>query len=203
LTRRLRTPDVYILLLSVVALLPIGPLRFTFEALPLIRFLGTLCLFTVPGVALVRWSFDEQLSGPALVPVSFALSAGIFSCGCPFSHAAREPRSLPLSLRRDPCDISGCSRDRDTSPKAVRTKRPLDAVLSRLALASIPASERGRGSHRLKEGAAFFDDIWTYLAHVREFQLRWVPGGKGFEVSACSSPRQPNFGEGAFSYRGE
>lgn len=84
-TRLLRTPDTYIVLLSAVSLILIGPLRSAFAAFPLVLFLSTLSLFIVPGVVLSRWLFDEHLSTLAMMPVSFAISAGIFGAlGVPF-----------------------------------------------------------------------------------------------------------------------
>jgi hypothetical protein len=84
-TRLLRTPDAYIVLLSAVALILLGPTRSAFAAFPLVSFLSTLSLFMVPGMVLSRWLFDEHLSTLAMMPVSFAISAGIFGAlGVPF-----------------------------------------------------------------------------------------------------------------------
>jgi hypothetical protein len=85
LSHRLRTLDVYVVLLSVGALILVVLLRSTFTEAPLIPFLGALFLLMVPGVVLVRWFFEEYLSGPVMVPVSFAISVGIFALlGVPF-----------------------------------------------------------------------------------------------------------------------
>ena len=78
MTHRLRMLDAYIVLLSAGALILVGPLRSTLAVLPLVPFLSTFLLFMVPGVLLSHWFLDEHLSGPAMVPVSFAISAGIF-----------------------------------------------------------------------------------------------------------------------------
>src|SRR5918992_2568308 len=64
--------------MSAVALILIGLLRSAFAGLPLVLFLSTLFLFMVPGVVLSRWLLVEHLSGPAMVPVSFVISAGMF-----------------------------------------------------------------------------------------------------------------------------
>ena len=84
-TRHLRTLDMYIVLLGAVALILVGPLRSSSAAFPLVSFLSTLFLFMVPGVLLSRRLFDDHISGPVVVPVSFTISAGIFGLlGVPF-----------------------------------------------------------------------------------------------------------------------
>jgi hypothetical protein len=51
----------------------------------LIPILATLLLFMVPGVVLVRWFFGDHIFGTIALPVSFALSMGIFAfLGVPF-----------------------------------------------------------------------------------------------------------------------
>ena len=78
MNRLVRMLEPYIVLLSAVALTLIGPLRSTFAEVPLITFLATLFLFMVPGVLLSHWFLAEYVSGPAVVPVSFVISVGIF-----------------------------------------------------------------------------------------------------------------------------
>ena len=79
MSHRLRTLDGYIVLLSMVALILVGLLRFTFAEISLIPYLCTLFLFMVPGVVLVHGFFKEHLSRVAMVPVAFVLSVGIFA----------------------------------------------------------------------------------------------------------------------------
>jgi hypothetical protein len=170
LIRRLRTPDAYIIFLGAVALLSIGPLRSTFAALPLIPFLGTLFLFAVPGVVLVRSFFDEHVSEAAIVPVSFAISVGIFGLlGVPFLilHG-----SLELYLW-----IAGAIVATSLVAAAFETLRRkasaengarvglsfswlwIPFLLLSVALACVSWTKRPHSS----------DDIWVYLADVREF----------------------------------
>src|SRR5688572_8861016 len=77
-TRSLRVLDAAIVASSAGALILLGPLRFIIEAFPLLAFLSAFVLFLVPGVLLSHWFLGEHFAGAALVPVSFAISAGIF-----------------------------------------------------------------------------------------------------------------------------
>src|SRR5829696_7438893 len=56
----------------------VGPLRGVFEGYPLVPFASTLFLFVMPGLVLAHRFLGGRFSGAALVPVSFAISAGIF-----------------------------------------------------------------------------------------------------------------------------
>lgn len=171
MARRLRTPDAYIGLLSAVALLSIGPLRSTFEALPLIPFLGTIFLFTAPGVVLVHRFFDEHLSGPVIVPVSFALSGGIFALvGVPFLMLHR---SLDLYLWVSGAILAaslvaavlGILRRKPSVENGASMRSYLGWLwLPFLLLSAVLASTTWQHMPRSP-----YADIWTYLAHVREF----------------------------------
>jgi Family of unknown function (DUF6077) len=77
--RRPQALETYIVLLSAVALILLGLPRSAFITFPLVIFLSTLILFMVPGIILVRWFFAEHISGAAMIPVSFAISLGIFA----------------------------------------------------------------------------------------------------------------------------
>jgi hypothetical protein len=169
-TRRLRTFDAYVVLLSAGALVLIGPLRSTFAEAPLISFLGTLFLFMVPGVMLVRGFFGEHLSGAAMVPVSFAISVGIFALlGVPFLllHQGLElyiwiagaivAASLVAAVLR-------MLRCKPTAENGARIRSSLiwlwiPFLLLSTALACVSMS-RTQGT---------LGDIWVYLASVREF----------------------------------
>src|SRR5215212_2298398 len=78
LNPRVRMLEPYIVLLSAVALILVGPMRSAFAEVPPIPYLVTLFLFMVPGVLLSHWFLAEYVSGPAMVPVSYAISVGIF-----------------------------------------------------------------------------------------------------------------------------
>jgi Family of unknown function (DUF6077) len=78
LTRRFRSLDALILVSSVTAITLLVPLRAVTEIVPLIAFVATLLLFMAPGVLVTHWYFRGPISGPAMVPVAFAVSTGIF-----------------------------------------------------------------------------------------------------------------------------
>jgi hypothetical protein len=78
-SRRLHTLEPYVVVLSAVALVLLGPLRSAFAVFPLVIYLSTLLLFMVPGLVLVRWFFEEHISGAAMIPISFTISLGIFA----------------------------------------------------------------------------------------------------------------------------
>ncbi len=78
MTRRFRSLDALILVSSVTAITLLVPLRAVTEIVPLIAFVATLLLFMAPGVLVTHWYFRRPISGPAMVPVAFAVSTGIF-----------------------------------------------------------------------------------------------------------------------------
>ena len=171
MTHRLRSLDAYIVLLSAVALLSIGPLRSTFAALPLIPFLGTLFLFTVPGVVLVHRFFDEHLSGPVIVPVSFALSAGIFALvGVPFLvlHGSLDLYlwvSGAIVAASVVAAVLGILRRKPPAKNRASMRFYLGWLwLPFSLLSAILASTTWQHMPRSP-----YADVWTYLAHVREF----------------------------------
>ena len=170
MTRRLRTFDAYVVLLSAGALVLIGPLRSTFAEAPLISFLGTLFLFMVPGVMLVRGFFGEHLSGAAMVPVSFAISVGIFALlGVPFLllHQSLElyiwiaGAIVAASLV---AAVLGMLRRKPTAENGARIRSSLTwlwipFLLLSTALACVSMA-RTQGT---------LGDIWVYLASIQEF----------------------------------
>jgi len=169
LMRRLHAPDARIVLLGAVALIALGPLRFAFVGAPLVPFLCVLGLFMVPGAVLVGRLF-EDMTGPVGLPVSFAISVGIFALlGVPFLAgglglgsylraaglvvAASLVTAVLGALRRN---HPGRRGDR-VRPSQMWLWAPF--LLLGVALAS---------ASRIK--APFpYDDIWVYLAWVREF----------------------------------
>lgn len=181
---RLRTLDARIVLLGVVALIPLWPLRSAFAGAPLIPFLCALCLFMVPGIVLVGRLF-EDLCGAVVVPVSFAISVGVFALlGVPFLAmdlglgpylwvagvviAASLVTAVLGALRRKHPG-HGDARNR-SSPNWLWGP----FLLLGAALAAVS---------RVKEPFPY-DDIWIYLAWVREF----LDAGNG-------AFREPYFGD--------
>src|SRR5215210_3745726 len=78
LTRRIESPDVLVLLSCIVAAVLLVPLRGALDAFPFVPFAAAFVLFMAPGVLLSCWLLADDVSGPAIVPVGFAISAGIF-----------------------------------------------------------------------------------------------------------------------------
>ena len=78
LTRRIGSLDALVLVSSAAALIVLLPLRSASEAFPPVPFAATLVLFVAPGVLLAHWLLEGAVSGPALVAVGFAISAGVF-----------------------------------------------------------------------------------------------------------------------------
>src|SRR5215210_2472389 len=78
LTRRIESPDVLALLSCFAAAILLVPLRGVLDAFPFVPFAAAFVLFMAPGVLLSCWFLADDVSGPAIVPVGFAISAGIF-----------------------------------------------------------------------------------------------------------------------------
>ena len=78
MARRVRSLDALILLSSFAAVALLAPLRAAAEAVPPVAFAATLLLFMAPGLLLTHWFFSDHVSGPAAVPVAFAVSTGLF-----------------------------------------------------------------------------------------------------------------------------
>ncbi|HEX2729778.1 MAG TPA: DUF6077 domain-containing protein, partial [Rubrobacteraceae bacterium] len=77
MTRVLRASDSRMVALAIGAALLLMLLRDVSVAAP-VRFLCTMLLFMVPGVMVSRWFLREWSAGAAVVPVAFAISAGMF-----------------------------------------------------------------------------------------------------------------------------
>jgi Family of unknown function (DUF6077) len=168
----LRGLDAAIVASSVGALILLGPLRFVVEALPLLAFLSAFVLFLVPGLLLSHWLLGAHFSGAALVPVSFAISSGIFGLlGVPMlilhlelgaylllaatvvaaflvAAVVRVRLGLTPEEGKDGT-LSPASSDWLWVPFAL-----LSTVLAAASGARVPF---------------FYDDMWVYLAWVREF----------------------------------
>lgn len=170
MARRLRTLGIYIVLLSGAALILFGLLGSAVATLRLVIFLSTLCLFMVPGVVLVRWFFEEHVSGVAMVPVSFTISVGIFALlGVPFLilHGSLEPYLWIAGAIVAAAVVAAVLKIVRRKPSA-ENGAPDGFSFSRLwipfLLLSIPLASMSR--LRVRNGLG---DMWVYLAWVREF----------------------------------
>jgi Family of unknown function (DUF6077) len=170
--RRPRSLDVPIVLSSAGAMILVGPLRGVLEAYALFPYAGTLFLFLMPGLLLTHWFFGDRFSGAAMVPVSFALSAGIFGLlATPvlMAHLALDAylwvvgavfaaflaaAMLRASRRRQPEEQE---YEASGEPYLGWLWAPfllLSAVLAALSRAKAPHP---------------YNDLWVYLAYVRDF----------------------------------
>ncbi len=70
--------DAGVVVSGTVALILIGPLRGAFEEFPIVLFVCTLILFTSPGALLSHWYLRGRFPGAASIPLSFAISMGLF-----------------------------------------------------------------------------------------------------------------------------
>ncbi|MDQ3913248.1 MAG: DUF6077 domain-containing protein [Actinomycetota bacterium] len=171
-TRSPRFLDAAIVASSGGALILLGPLRGVVDAFPLVAFLSALVLFLVPGVLLSHWYLGEYFSGAALVPVSFAISTSIFGLlGVPM---------LIVHLGLGAYLILAAAVLAGFLAKAViRTLRGLTPEESKGSAPSassfdwlwIPFALLGAVLAAASAARApfFYDDIWVYLAWVREF----------------------------------
>jgi Family of unknown function (DUF6077) len=160
-----------IVLLSAVALLTIGPLRSALTQVPPIAFLATLFLFMVPGVLLSHWLLAGYASGPAMLPVSFVISAGLFGIlGVPMLTLHHSLESYLWIVR------AVVAASLATAVFVVIRRKPLPDSSPRVGSRFIPlwipflllsAGLTFVSRARLRGGA--YGDIWVYLAWVREF----------------------------------
>jgi hypothetical protein len=170
-THRVRSLDALVLLSSAAAVLLLVPLRGASEEFPLVPFAATVVLFMAPGVLSSHWFLKDGISGPALVPVGFAISTGVFGLlAVPvlIIHTSIEAylwyagvvlalflgtaawRVLRMGAPSEEGGVSyGPSAGWLWAPFAL-----LGGVLAFVATRRVPNN---------------YDDIWVYLAWVRDF----------------------------------
>jgi hypothetical protein len=192
LSRHLQTLDARIVLLSAVALIPVWPLRPVFAGVPLIPFLGVLCLIMVPGTVPVSRLFGG-LPGPVVVPVWFAISVGVFApLGVPLlaMDSILEPylwvagaivaASLVVA-------VLGAFRRKHPGHGGARDHSPSNWLWGPFLLLGAALAAVSRAKEPFP-----YDDIWVYLAWMREFL---DAGNGGF--------REPYFGDQMGSSRAQ
>jgi hypothetical protein len=171
-TRSLRVLDAAIVASGAGALILLGPLRFIIEAFPLLAFLSAFVLFLVPGVLLSHWFLGEHFSGAALVPVSFAISAGIFGLlGVPILilHLGLGAYLLLAATVVAAFLAAAVIRTRrGLTPEGGKygTLSPSSFDWLWVPFALLSTVLVGASGARVP---FFYDDIWVYLAWVREF----------------------------------
>ena len=185
MTRRARSPDALIVLSSVAAIVSLWPLRAVSVALPPLAFAATLVLFMVPGTLGTYWFFRDHLSGPAVVPVAFAVSAGVFGLlGVPMLILHR---SIGLYLWAAGAvlvvflAVAGWRTLRGAGPEAGESRYgpPAGWLWGPLALLG-----GGLAFVSTRRVPSSYDDIWVYLSWVRDFS-----------VARRLALRDPYFGE--------
>jgi hypothetical protein len=163
------------LLFSAAAVILLLPLRGFSGAFPPFAFAATLVLFTAPGLLLSHWLLRDDMAGPTLVPVAFAVSTGIFGLlGVPalILHLSTEDYLLAAgtllaaflavaawrTLRlKSPAAESSPEQEAQYGPPAGWLWAPfalLCGVLAFVGVRRVPSS---------------YDDIWVYLSWVRDF----------------------------------
>jgi hypothetical protein len=161
-----------VLLSCAVAVILLLPLRPFTEALPPVAFGATLVLFTAPGLLLSHWLLRDDMSGAALVPAGFAISAGIFGLlGVPalILHLSTENYLLAAGTLLAAFLAVAAWRTLRPGAPAVESSDPpygppadwlwapfalLCGVLAFVGTRRVPSS---------------YDDIWVYLSWVKDF----------------------------------
>ena len=172
---RLRSPDALVLLSCAAAVILLFPLRGLSGAFPPVAFAATFVLFVAPGLLVSHWLLGDDLSGPALVPVGFAISTGVFGLlGVPalILHLSTEDYLLAAGTLlaaflamaawrtlRGRAPVAESSPDQDTpyGPPAGWLWAPfalLCGVLAFVGIRRVPNS---------------YDDIWVYLSWAKDF----------------------------------
>jgi hypothetical protein len=164
--------DALVLLFSAAAVILLLPLRDLSVAFPPVAFAATLVLFMAPGLLLSHWLLSDDMAGPTLVPVGFAVSIGIFGLlGVP---------ALILHLStEDYLMAAGTLLAAFLATSVWRTVRPKERYSpEQEALYGPPTGWLWAPFALLCGVLAFvgvrrvpssYDDIWVYLSWVRDF----------------------------------
>ena len=169
-----------LLLLGLVCLALVGPLRGVLTPFPALLFLASFALFMIPGALLSGLIRDDGLSGAARITVAFVFSTGIFGLsGIPLLVLHRSigeylvlcgiilaTSLLVLALGALVGHKGATGKDGDP-PETPRSFKDLLSVywpwVPFLVLAGALAYASMMKAHGTEE------DIWAYLANVREF----------------------------------
>ena len=171
LSRRPRSLDVPIVLSSAGAMILVGPLRGVFDAYALLPYAGTLFLFVMPGLLLTHWFFADRFSGAAMVPVSFALSAGIFGLlAVPvlMVHLTLEAYLWVVGAVFAAFLAAAMIRASRRPPEEPEDAAPGGPYLRWLWAPFLLLSAVLAAVSRVKEPHPY-NDLWVYLAYVRDF----------------------------------
>jgi Family of unknown function (DUF6077) len=169
LTHRIRLLDAWVVLASVGALILVWPLRDAFEATPLVPFMGALILFMAPGVLLSHWFLNEHFPGAASVPVSFAISTGIFGLsGIPMLILHRSLEVYLFAAGAIVAAFVAAAGFRTLRRRPPSESKSSTSAVSWLWVPFLLLSAVLAFVSRARP-PGFYNDRWVYLAYVREF----------------------------------
>ena len=198
LARRLQSLEAVTALLGTVALCMIWPLRGFSEAHGQVAFVSTFALFMVPGILLSHWFMSEYFPGAALVPVAFVISVslfGVLAVPVLVLHAGLGAYLWVTAVVVFAFLGSATLRTfLERPPEASEGKESKCSLLTRLSVGVlwIPFAALSAGlAYASAAGAPrFYDDMWVYLAWVREYldadHLALVDPYLGNKVAALS-----------------
>lgn len=169
---RARSLETLVLLAGAGSVVLLVPLRGVSEPLPILSFASAMVLFMVPGVLSTHWFLRDEVRGPTVVPVGFAISTGLFGLlGISFliSHSSIEAYLW----------AAGAVLAAFLLAAAWRTLRAGKAVTVGESLSYGPPAGWLWAPFALLGGVLAFvatrrvpnnnDDIWVYLSWVRDF----------------------------------
>jgi hypothetical protein len=171
LKHRPASPEAWISLSAGISVLLLSPpLRDATALIPPIAFGAALSLFMTPGLFLSRWLVREHAGGVAALPVGFAISAGLYGLlGVPalIWHLGIESYLWAAGAALAATVAFGTWRSRRATPVA-RTGSSYGPPAGWLwapfvSLGGVLAFVGGR------RVPSSYDDIWMYLAWVRDF----------------------------------
>src|SRR5215211_3007904 len=172
---RLRSPDALVLLSCAAAVILLLPLRGFSGIFPPVAFAATLILFLAPGLLLSHWLLGDDMPGPALVPVGFAISTSVFGLlGAPalILHLSTQDYLLAAGTllaaflavaawrtlrKRALVAESSLEQDAPYGGPAGWLWAPFALLCGVLAFV---------GTRRVPNS---YDDIWVYLSWARDF----------------------------------
>lgn len=172
LKRRTESLNAPVLLVSVGAVVLLVPMRDALEGFPLVAFAAAFVLFMAPGVLLSHWLSRDDVSGIAVAPVGFVISAGIFGLlGVP---ALITHQSIETYLWAAAATLAAF-----LAVAAWRTLRARTPAAKGDDVPDVPSAGWLWAPFALLGGVLAFvatrrvpnrnDDIWAYLSWVRDF----------------------------------
>jgi hypothetical protein len=176
----------------------IWPLRGFSETHGQVAFVSTFALFMVPGTLLSHWFMSEYFPGAALVPVAFVISVslfGVLAVPVLVLHAGLGAYLWITAVVVFAFLGSATLRTfLERPPEASEGKENKCSLLTRLSVGVLwipfAALSAGLAYASVAGAPRFYDDMWVYLAWVREYldadHLALVDPYLGNKVAALS-----------------